>query len=166
VVITIDADDLASRTGIGQFSDGSPVAPGTVIALADEAGLTWCVKGSTGAVLAAGRARRLATPAQTLALAARDAGCSFPGCDIPPEWCERHHVVPWVDGGRTDLDNVTLVCRYHHHNFESGGWRCRIPPGGLPEWIPPSWIDRERRPIVHPRIKINNWRTDRPLPWR
>ena len=38
-----------------------------------------------GAVLDLGRTRRIATPAQTYALIARDGGCSFPGCDHPPD---------------------------------------------------------------------------------
>ncbi|WP_242419678.1 HNH endonuclease signature motif containing protein, partial [Frankia sp. CpI1-P] len=30
------------------------------------------------------------------ALAARDRGCTFPGCDRPPSWCEAHHVIHWT----------------------------------------------------------------------
>ena len=92
-----------------------------------------------------GRTRRLATPGQTVALIARDSGCSFPGCDRPPEWCERHHVVAWVDGGPTDVDNITLVCAYHHHNFAGRGWTCRIVDG-LPAWTPPRWVDPSSDP--------------------
>ena len=88
---------------------------------------------------------------QTVALIARDGGCSFPGCDRPPEWCERHHIVEWSRGGKTDLDNLTLLCAYHHHNFASRGWTC-VMIDGLPAWIPPPWVDRERRPLRHARI--------------
>ena len=89
-----------------------------------------------------GRMRRIATLGQTAALIARDHGCSFPGCDTAPEWCERHHIRPWSEGGLTDLDNLTLLCPYHHHNFASRGWHCQINPDGLPEWRPPNWVDR------------------------
>ena len=65
-------------------------------------------------VLAAGRSTRLVTPGQRAALTARDRGCVLPGCDRPPEWCEAHHLVEWIDGGATDLDNLALVCRRHH----------------------------------------------------
>jgi len=164
LVIIIDADDLANRTGVGQFCDGAPVRADRVIGLADQAEVAWCVKNSTGAVLSLGRSRRLASPAQTLALIARDGGCSFPGCACPPEWSERHHIVSWVDGGPTDLDNLTLLCRYHHHHFEQHGWRCRLTVDRLPAWIPPKWIDRHQRPIVHPRILIKRWDPHDPLP--
>jgi hypothetical protein len=45
------------------------------------------VKTTKGAVLDLYRTRRIASPAQTLALIARDGGCSFPGCDVAPQWC-------------------------------------------------------------------------------
>jgi hypothetical protein len=163
VILTIDADKLRSRTGVGYTSDGSSIPAQTVIDLADQADLAWCVKDSKGAVLTLGRSRRIATRAQTCALIARDGGCSFPGCDVAAEWCERHHIVPWVDGGATDMDNMTLVCGYHHANFAGSGWTCRLSADGLPAWIPPKWIDPQQRPIVHPRIRIRHWRPQDPL---
>ena len=61
-------------------------------------------------------------------------------------------MVAWADGGLTDLDNLTLLCRYHHHNFLRP-WDCTIDPDGLPEWRPPAWVDRERRPLINHRIR-------------
>jgi hypothetical protein len=88
-----------------------------------------------------------------MALIAREGGCSFPGCDHPPQWCDRHHILDWIRGGRTDLDNLTLLCRYHHTHFLQKGWSCRIGTEGLPEWIPPKWIDAEHRPQLNTRIR-------------
>ena len=45
------------------------------------------------------RHHRYATPAQRRALAVRDGGCVFPGCDLPAGWCDAHHVTPWEAGG-------------------------------------------------------------------
>jgi hypothetical protein len=73
-------------------------------------------------VLNLGRARRLASPAQKLALAARDKGCIFPGCDRPPGWTDAHHFQPWAHGGATDLDGLGLFCRFHHRLLHEGGW--------------------------------------------
>ena len=97
----------------------------TALRWADQAEVAWCVTTPQGAVLDLYRTRRIASPSQTVALIARDGGCSFPGCDVGPSWCERHHIVAWQDGGDTNLDNLTLVCRYHHRHFETGGWTCR-----------------------------------------
>jgi len=65
-------------------------------------------------VLALGRAHRLASTAQWLALVARDGGCRWPGCTIPATWCDVDHFVPWEHGGETNLDNLWLLCRHHH----------------------------------------------------
>ncbi|WP_375480817.1 HNH endonuclease signature motif containing protein, partial [uncultured Jatrophihabitans sp.] len=46
-------------------------------------------------------------------LAARDGGCCFPGCDRPAAWSEVHHVIPWADGGPTDLSNMCLLSLSH-----------------------------------------------------
>lgn len=62
-----------------------------------------------------GRTVRLATEAQYRALVARDRGCAVRGCDRPASWCTPHHVIPWQDGGPTDLQNLLLLCEAHHH---------------------------------------------------
>jgi hypothetical protein len=153
VIITLDLQDLLAKTGYAVASDGTLIPVGKALALAGQAEVYWAAVTSAGVPLRLGRERRIATLGQTAALIARDKGCSFPGCDTAPEWCERHHVVPWSEGGATDLENLTLLCRYHHHNFLSRGWDCTINPDGLPEWRPPSWIDRQRRPLINHRIR-------------
>jgi hypothetical protein len=152
VIVTVSLQDLTERTGYGQTTDGTLLPTAEVLRLADQADILPTVLTPTGAVLAMGRSRRVATPTQTLALVARDSGCSFPGCDHPPEWCERHHIVDWIDGGLTNLDNLTLLCRFHHHNFASHGWTCALNADGLPAWTPPKWVDREQKPRINTRI--------------
>jgi hypothetical protein len=49
-----------------------------------------------------------------------------------------------------------LLCRYHHTHFAQKGWTCRINGDGLPEWIPPWWIDQNQRPQVNNRIRRLN----------
>ena len=73
-----------------------------------------------GDVLALGRTRRLVSKAQRRALMLRDQQCQFPGCHT---WhhLQAHHVVAWTAGGRTDLDNLILVCQYHHTTVHEGG---------------------------------------------
>ena len=153
MIITIDLDDLLANTGYGVASDGTLIRTDTVRQLADSADIYTAFLTASGEVLRLGRTRRIASRSQTIALIARDVGCSFPGCDTPPEWCERHHIVPWIDGGTTDLDNLTLLCAYHHHNFLAKGWDCAINADGLPEWSPPWWIDKHRRPLINTRIR-------------
>jgi hypothetical protein len=51
------------------------------------------------------------------------------------------------------LGNKLLLCRYHHTHFLQNGWSCRINDDGLPEWIPPRWIDQDQRPHINTRIR-------------
>ena len=59
----------------------------------------------------------------------------------------------WIDGGLTNLNNLTLVCAHHHHNFLARGWTCRINTDGIPEWTPPTWVDQEQKPMINTRIQ-------------
>jgi hypothetical protein len=117
----------------------------TLLRLASGCALVATVLDAHGAVLCQGLSRRLANRAQRRALAARDRGCAFPGCTRPPAWTEAHHVIPWMDGGPTDLDNMCLLCGFHHREFERRGWAVRMSDG-VPEWLPPAWLDPERKP--------------------
>jgi len=77
--------------------------------------------------LEVGRATRVVAAAQRAALAVRDGGCRFPGCDRPPAWCEAHHLRHWVHGGTTDLGNLVLLCRAHHRAVHEGHQRLHPP---------------------------------------
>ena len=65
-------------------------------------------------VLDVGRmTRKIPTPLWN-ALVARDKHCTHPGCDRPPGFCEAHHIIYWTQGGATNLENLKLLCWYHH----------------------------------------------------
>jgi hypothetical protein len=114
--------------------------------LAGEAEVIPVVVDEHGGVLGYGRTRRAATAAQRRALAARDRGCVYPGCDHPPDWTEAHHVVPWSEGGTTDAGNMALVCDYHHDHHQRAGWHLTMI-NQTPWAIPPPWIDPDQTPI-------------------
>ena len=102
-------------------SDGTLIRTDTALAAADQADIYWAITHSTGQILHLGRTRRIATLPQTIALYARDKGCSFPGCDTPAGMVRTTPHPSWAEGGLTDLNNLTLLCAYHHHNFLSQG---------------------------------------------
>lgn len=77
----------------------------------------------SGVPVELGRQVRLFSGPQRQALATRDAGCRFPGCDRPARFTDAHHLVPWTAGGPTTLANGLLLCRYHHRQVHEGGWR-------------------------------------------
>ncbi|QEO08927.1 HNH endonuclease signature motif containing protein [Protaetiibacter larvae] len=75
-----------------------------------------------GRVLNLGREQRLFTEKQRTTLAARDGGCLM--CDRPPAWTEAHHIDHWDEhGGRTDVDDGVLLCRFCHLKVHNSGWR-------------------------------------------
>jgi hypothetical protein len=153
VIITVQLEDLLAKAGLAETNDGTMLTAEQLLRIADEAEIWPTIIDRNNVPLALGRTQRLASRGQTMALIARDAGCSFPGCTHPPSWSDRHHIKDWIDGGNTDLDNLTLVCRYHHTHFLQKGWTCEMNGDGLPEWIPPWWIDQDQRPQLNARIR-------------
>ncbi|HEY8300304.1 MAG TPA: DUF222 domain-containing protein, partial [Jatrophihabitans sp.] len=141
VLLSLHGEDLADATDLGDVGGGDAmvrIGTGATISrlaalrLAEQCELFTTVFDRAGAVLCAGRTRRLASPVQRRVLAARDGGCCFPGCTRPPSWCQAHHVLAWLAGGATDIDNLVLVCGFHHREFERLGWVVRIH-NGVPE---------------------------------
>lgn len=120
VRVLVAERDLARGAGRAHLEGSSAtVSIATAARHACDAGIQPIVVGET---MRLGRAQRLFTAKQRIALAARDGGCRFPGCDRPPSWCEAHHIVPWSSGGRTDLDDGILLCRHHHLLIHNNGW--------------------------------------------
>jgi hypothetical protein len=88
----------------------------------------------------AGHTRRLATVAQRRAIAVRDGGCTFPGCDAPINWCDHHHVDDWHLGGPTDLSNLVALCRHHHGVTHRTGWSLTLDHEQIPIWHTPTGL--------------------------
>jgi hypothetical protein len=65
------------------------------------------------------------------AVTLRDHHCRFPGCTQPPSVCQVHHLRPRALDGPTSLNNLALLCRFHHliavHRW---GWTLRWYPDG------------------------------------
>ncbi|HWC24543.1 MAG TPA: HNH endonuclease signature motif containing protein, partial [Flexivirga sp.] len=91
------------------------------------------VLGGPSQPLDVGRRERLATKAIRAAVILRDGGCTFPGCDRPPGFCEVHHVTPWWAGGDTSLADSALLCGRHHQTVHRQGYTAQVLPGRV-EW--------------------------------
>ncbi|WP_462399355.1 HNH endonuclease signature motif containing protein [Corynebacterium falsenii] len=68
----------------------------------------------SGRSLASARMKRHATVEQKLMLVAEQLCCAYPGCNRAAVDCDVHHITAWSHGGRTSIDNLTLLCRTHH----------------------------------------------------
>ncbi|WKD59890.1 HNH endonuclease signature motif containing protein [Corynebacterium caspium] len=69
---------------------------------------------SNGQPLALGRSKRSASLAQRIALFASQLVCAAPHCTKPACETDAHHLVSWIRKGRTDIENLVLLCRRHH----------------------------------------------------
>ena len=163
MVVTIDQADLKrDLLHAGRLADGQPISAGDLRRLACDAEVLPVVLGGPSEVLDVGRTARLVTGPIRAALARRDGGCAFPGCDTPAILTEAHHIRPWWDGGPTALGNMILVCRHHHRLIEPDEhairdqWQVRIAADGVPEFIPPARHDPNRTPIRHHRYQLAN----------
>ena len=147
VLVTISAADLADPNGAARIGDHGIIGTAAVHRMCCDATVMRLVLDADNQPLTMGRAVRTATGAQRRLLAERDRGCSFPGCDRPPGWCQAHHIITWDHGGTTDIDNLTLVCDHHHHLVHDKHWAVRsdtttrtvmwFKPDGTPHTPPP-----------------------------
>ncbi|MDQ1713966.1 MAG: hypothetical protein QOE45_3416 [Frankiaceae bacterium] len=85
-----------------------------------------------------GRATRTVPAGLRKFVALRDGGCRYPGCARGQSFCEAHHVVHWRHGGRTDADNLVLLCRYHHHVVHERAHALTLLPDGVVEVAKPD----------------------------
>ncbi|MGB7449040.1 MAG: DUF222 domain-containing protein [Ornithinimicrobium sp.] len=138
VLITMRYDILSQQlTGTGATQTGEVLSPATVRRLACSAEIIPAVLGTDSEILDLGRAARLASPAQHLLLWRRDRGCSYPGCTIPPQWCDAHHLDWFSRGGRTDLNNLALLCGRHHTLVHQRDLSATVGPNGDVHWRRP-----------------------------
>jgi hypothetical protein len=120
VIVHLDA-----TTGAAQLDGGPEVPTPTAERLACDARVQALLNDRTGNRMYLGRARRLATPSQIAALTVRDGSqCQFPAC-THTRHLHAHHVRPWLYGGRTDIDNLILICSHHHVLIHDHGYRIR-----------------------------------------
>ncbi|MBM4557823.1 DUF222 domain-containing protein [Rhodococcus hoagii] len=138
--------DLFGDNDIARLPHTGPLSIATARRLACDCHLTPIVM-DDGVPLNLGRTSRTVSKKQRRALIARDHGCAFPGCGTPPAHCEVHHIKHWADGGPTDLDNLVLLCRYHHQLLHHSHWEVKIGADRHPWFTPPSTVDPYKKPI-------------------
>jgi len=143
---TLDGDG----SGIGRIEGLTiPVSVATVQRLSCDGTTTEITLDAFGRPLDVGREQRTFTPKQRIALAVRDGACMFGDCDKEPSMTEAHHIIPWAEGGRTDLANGILLCRFHHLLIHNNGWEIYLV-GTDYYLLPPPDIDPTRTPRPMP----------------
>jgi hypothetical protein len=142
VIATLDTEDLTdtSTTGPGaaRTGFGAQISAARARWLACDGTVSRIVMGPDGQPLEVGRTQRVVPAHIRRAVERRDGHCVFAGCSAPTYWCDVHHLVHWIDGGETSLENSGLLCERHHtkvhHGFRierdpNGRWRTHRPDG-------------------------------------
>jgi hypothetical protein len=139
VVVMLNLEDLVDpATGPGEASTGFGAAISAARArwLACDGTISRVIMGPDGQPMDHGRTKRVVPPRLRRAVETRDRHCVFAGCEAPSYWCDVHHVLHWIYGGETNLDNSALLCERHHtkvhHGFRverqpDGRWRTYRP---------------------------------------
>jgi hypothetical protein len=132
VVVTVDLADLvdpAANLGAATTGFGQVLSAARARWLACDASITRIVLGPHGLPLDVGRDKRVVPPHLRRAVEQRDQHCVFAGCSAPRYWCDVHHLLEWLFGGETKLENSALLCERHHTKVHHG-FRVQRDPGG------------------------------------
>ena len=146
-------ETLSGRTP--HFDDGAYVSAETSRRVSCDAGVVRVSHAPGGSILDVGRRTRTIPPAIRRALEFRDRGCRFPGCGL--RFAEGHHITHWAEGGETKLENLLLVCRFHHRLLHEEGWKVDWWGEGRPVFFDPrggthfdgrwKWPEAEEEPV-------------------
>jgi hypothetical protein len=152
VVVHVDADVLAADTAAGAaHMDGGPALSAEQVArIACDASLLVMLRRGRE-VLDIGRATRAIPASINRALWARDGGCRFPSCqEDRRSRVEGHHIRFWSRGGPTALENLVLLCGFHHRQIHHAGFTVSMDRRGQPTFADPHGmrIDQSPDPVV------------------
>ena len=139
VVVHVDADVIKDVEAPGQceLEHGPVISPETLRRITCDSDRVVMTHGPDGEILDVGRKTRAIPTAMRRALAARDHGCRFPGCDRT-RFVDAHHLEHWADGGKTKLSNLVELCRHHHRFLHEGGYKLRRGQDDTIELMAPS----------------------------
>ena len=128
--VSVLAGEEQDAPALAETETGRRLSPETVRRLGCGADVEFVLE-QDGRPVGIGRRGRVPPAWLRRLVVHRDRGrCRFPGCE-GERWVDTHHIHHWTDGGRTDLDNLVLLCDAHHRLIHEGGWRI----GGHPAWV-------------------------------
>ena len=128
LLLIADYDVVSMELRNGRLGDGTPIPVEKIRDLACQSDILPAIFKGISQPLDLGRSRRTASPAQRIALVARDKACV--GCGANANWCQSHHIIPWAVHGSTDIDDMCLLCSRCHHKVHDDRWQVRKRPSG------------------------------------
>ncbi|MGY1780358.1 DUF222 domain-containing protein [Geodermatophilus sp. SYSU D01036] len=153
VAVVVNLDDLVDPAGspnAGRMGFGATISAARARWLACDGAVSRVVFGPDGAPLDLGREQRLMSRHIRKAAEFRDGGCVFAGCGAPTWWCDVHHLIHWIDGGDTSLENAALLCERHHTKVHHGFRVERQPDGRWHTYRPDGTEITTPAPLLSP----------------
>jgi hypothetical protein len=130
----------------GQVEGGGVVPAASVARLLCDARAQVVTEDRAGRAVGFGRVTRVPSAWMGRQVRHRDQECRFPGCGAR-RFTEAHHIVWWSRGGGTDLDNLLLICSFHHTLVHEFGWSVKRAPDGDPRWFRPDGTRYRAGPV-------------------
>ena len=137
LVVHADVEALRRGTAGAEIEDGPVIHPATLQRLGCNARIQTVIEDGVGNVRHVGSMKREPAAWQVRQVRHRDKGCVFPGCGARA-FTQVHHIQFWSRGGRTELDNLVLICAFHHKLVHEMGWSLRRQANGSLEWLRPG----------------------------
>jgi hypothetical protein len=137
VVVHAQLDGLISGDGGCEIENGPVIHPETAKRLLCEARVQTVIEDKAGLPVRLGRTTRIPPGWMVRQLKHRDLECRFPGCGTR-QFTKAHHIRWWGHGGSTDLDNLLLVCSFHHKLVHEYGWSVARKKDGMALWFRPD----------------------------
>jgi uncharacterized protein DUF222 len=137
VVVHAQLGGIVSDDGGAEIEGGPVIHPETARRLLCEARVQAVLEDEMGQPVQLGRMSREPSAWMIRQLRYRDVECRFPGCGAR-RFTKAHHIHWWENGGGTDLDNLLLVCTFHHKLVHEYGWAVKREADGMARWIQPD----------------------------
>ncbi len=134
VVVHARLDGSAGGLSECEVEDGPAVSAESARRLACNARVQVVMENESELPVRVGRMTREPPTWMLRHLKYRDRECRFPGCGSR-RFTQAHHIVWWENGGPTDLENLVLVCTFHHRLVHEYGWHVRREEDGTVSWF-------------------------------
>ena len=166
LTVFMDATDAAPTNGEAgvMIESGPRVGPATIESILCDGVIEITARSADGVPLRLGRRSRAIPPRLRRWVLHRDgAACTIAGCTSRYR-LQIHHIMSWSRGGRTDPENLTTLCWFHHH-VVIHGQGFRIDPSSPPQrrrllrppiHAPPNRHHPDRATRTPPRTPVYN----------
>ena len=109
VTATIETLKGLAGAAAAEMEFSLPISSTSVRRMACDCSVTRVLLSQDSIPVDVGRSKRVISGALGRALKARDGSCQWPRCERTASMCDGHHLVHWIEGGPTDLDNLVLL---------------------------------------------------------